>query len=444
MRASPARLLLIGAGLRGAKAYGPAALGHPDEVAFTAVIEPVEERRRRFAAAHAIPPSRQFSRLDQLPDAGVVADAVVVATPDRHHVAPAVRALTAGYHVLVEKPLAPSLAECLALAEAAERSGRTLEVCHVLRYTPFFRALHDVVASGAIGDVISVEHRENVGSWHMAHSYVRGAYGNVGRSTPMILAKCCHDLDLMVWNLAPVRRVSSAGSLVHFRAGHAPEGAADRCTDGCAAEPDCPFSALHVYLGRPEPAAPDGWHPETPFAWMPLTDHGDWDPEAGRLRETAAERLEALRTGPYGRCVYRLDNDAVDNQVVWMELEGGGTATLVMHGHSFDDQRTMRYDGTRATLRGRFGDFSGAELTLHHHRSQTVEVVPVARTRGLHGGGDVGVLRHFAAVVRGEEEPLTDVRTSLQSHVLGYAAEAARASGTVVDVASFAAGAPAR
>ncbi len=429
-------LVLVGAGLRGAKAYGAAALRHPGEARFVAVVEPNPARRLPFAEAHGIEPARAFERLDDLLAAGPLAEGAVVATPDRQHAGPAVACLEAGYHTLVEKPMAPTPQECVAMIEAAARHRRHFQVCHVLRHTAFWQTLHDVVTSGRLGDVVSVEHRENVAYWHMAHSYVRGAYGNVGRSTPMVLAKCCHDLDQLVWNLpSPVARLSSAGSLVHFRADRAPEGAAARCTDGCAAEAACQYSALHVYLGAPEEGG--RWRPETPFTWMPLTDHGDWDPAAGGLTETTDERLAALRTGPFGRCVYSLDNDAVDNQVVWMELEGGGTATLIFHGHAHDDQRTLRYDGTLATLRGRFGDFSGAELTIHHHRGGAVEEVPIPATRGLHGGGDAGVLRNFCATLRGEEAIRTDGREALESHLLGFAAEEARHSGTVVDVAAY-------
>lgn len=429
---APTDLALVGAGLRGALSYGPVALRHPDEVRFVDVVEPNDTRRRRFAQAHGLADERCFCTVDEWLAAPRRAEAVVVATPDCDHVAPATAALEAGYDVLVEKPLAPTAAECVSLVETAARAGRRLEVCHVLRYTAFFERLHQVVGED-IGEVVSFEHRENVAAWHMAHSYVRGAYANSARAAPFLLAKCCHDLDLLTWNMGETAvRVSSSGSLRHFRPEHAPPGAPARCTDGCPVEAACPFSALHVYLGG------------TPFTWMPLTDHGAWDPRTAALTETDDERREALRTGPYGRCVYACDNDACDQQVVVLEYASGATGTLVVHGHAHDDQRTLRYDGTRATVRGRFGDFSGAELTLHPHRAASLVPdavpVPVDAGPGLHGGGDVGVIRTFAASVRRGGPARTGADEALRSHLLGFAAEEARRTARVVDTATFVAG----
>jgi predicted dehydrogenase len=432
---SPVELAVVGAGLRGGLSYGPVALRHPAEVRFVDVIEPNEVRRRRFSRAHGIPPERCFARVEDWLAAPRRAEAAVVATPDIEHVTPALAALEAGYDVLVEKPLAPTAAECLALVEAAERAGRRLEVCHVLRYTAFFQRLHEVVAE-EIGEVVTFEHRENIAYWHMAHSYVRGAYADTGRAAPFLLAKCCHDLDIMTWNMeAMPTRVASAGSLVHFRPEHAPAGAPGRCTDGCPVEATCNFSAPFVYLGRPDGAG--GFDPVTPFSWMPLTDHGDWDRRTGQLTETAEERLEALRTGPFGRCVYACDNNAPDHQVVMMEFPSGATGTLVLHGHSDDDQRTLRYDGSTGTVTGRFGDYSGEELTIHRHRGGAVEPVALDSVAGLHGGGDIGLIRTFAASLRGAAGPTTGARQALRSHLLGFAAEEARRTATVVETARF-------
>jgi predicted dehydrogenase len=423
---------MVGAGLRGALCYGPVALRYPDEVRFVDVVEPNEVRRERFSRAHGIPSDRQFSSVEDWLAAGRAAEAAVVATPDRDHQAPAIAALEAGYDVLVEKPLAPTAAECVRMVDTADRVGRRLEVCHVLRYTTFFERLHEVVTT-EIGEVVNFDHRENIASWHMAHSYVRGAYGNTSRAAPFLLAKCCHDLDIIAFNMGALpRTVTSAGSLLHFVSQHAPAGAPARCTDGCPVEESCEFSALHVYLGRRSDHGT--WEPSTPFAWMPLTDHGEWG--ADGLTETPEERLEALQTGPYGRCVYACDNDALDNQVVTMEFASGATGTLTVHGHAHDDQRTLRYDGTRGTVRGKFGDFTGMELTVHRHRGGGIKEVPLDGS-GMHGGGDVGLIRTFAATLRGGVGPRTGAREALRSHLLGFAAEEARKTAAVVDVAQF-------
>ena len=435
---TPVELTMVGAGLRGGQCYGPVALRHPDELRFVEVVEPNPARRRQFAEAHGIPEDRAHPDVATWLGGARRSQAAVIATPDRQHAGPAVEALIAGYDVLLEKPMAPTPEACVELVGTAKRLGRTLQVCHVLRYTAFFRRVHEIVSSGVLGELVTVEHRENVASWHMTHSYVRGAYAATSSASPLLLAKACHDLDVLAWTLDdPCVRVSSVGSLRHFRPDHAPAGAPARCTDGCPVEPQCEFSALHVYLGDEDGASPYGWRPRTPYSWMPLTDGSTFDPTTGMLTETATDRLAELARGPYGRCVYHCDNDAVDNQVVTMELASGTTAVLVVHGHSDTDERTMRYDGARATLRGRFGDFSPSELTLHHHRSGEVEHVPVDAVPGLHGGGDVGLMRDFAACLRGDTPPRSEAADALESHLLGFAAEAARRGATVVDVTRF-------
>jgi predicted dehydrogenase len=413
---TPITVALCGAGGRGFYAYGPYALHHPDELRFVAVAEPNAERRARFAQAHGIPPERQFASWEELLAAGRIADACFNMTQDQMHLPSTLAALDAGYDVLLEKPIANRLADTVALVQAAERRGRLLQICHVLRYTPFFATLHAVLASGRLGDIVTVEHRENVAFWHMAHSFVRGNWRNTAASSPMLLAKCCHDLDILVWNMgAPVERLSSVGSLRHFRPEHAPPGATARCTDPCPAGDICPFDTRRLYLDMEL----DTW---------PVTAVTEDLSYAGRVR--------ALETGPYGRCAYKCDNDVVDHQVVTMQLAGGASVVLVMHGHAHREERTMRYDGTRATLRGRFGHGAMA-IEIHDHLTGQVEQVPIPPAGSGHGGGDAGVVRGFVRALRGLEQPLTPARESLESHLLAFAAEEARLSGQTVDMAAF-------
>jgi predicted dehydrogenase len=430
----PVEIVVVGAGGRGANAYAPYAAAHPDELRIVAVAEPDAERRARLAHAHNIPAERQFADWRELLAKPQLADGALVTTQDQMHVEPTMAALGAGYHVLLEKPIAPSVAECVALVQESERRNRTLQICHVLRYTNFFTTLKAVLESGVLGDLITVEHRENVAAYHMAHSFVRGNWRRQDQSNPMLLAKCCHDLDILVWNMArPAVRLSSIGSLMHFRAEHAPAGAPARCTDGCPAEESCPFSAIAIYLdGVPfrarlgPPAAGERPMPEAPRTWPFNVVSHDPSYEA---------RLRALQEGPYGRCVYRCDNDVVDHQVVAMEFAGGTSVTLTMHGHSNEEHRSMRYDGTRATLRGRFGLHS--EITIHNHRTGRAEEVPIAQAADSHGGGDFGLMRSFVRVLRGEEAARTTARDSLESHLLAFAAEEARLDGTVVDMTAY-------
>lgn len=408
----------IGAGERGHHTFGKWALEHPDELRFVAVVDPDPARRSRFGDPHGIAEELRFTTVDDLFARDRMAEAVVVASPDRAHFAGAAGALAAGYHVLLEKPMAATLEETEALVHLAADTDRIVQVAHVLRYTAFFRTLNDVLASERIGDLVTVEHRENVAAWHMAHSFVRGNWANAATATPMIVQKCSHDFDILAWNLdSPVARLSSLGSLFHFHPDRRPIDATDRCSDGCPVE-DCAFDARRIYLTDQV----GGWPIHV------ITD--DYSME-GRER--------ALREGPYGRCVYTAGSDVVDHQIVTMELESGASAVLVSHGHSYEEQRTMRYDGTKATLRGVFGRTQEIQIVDHHRRQ--VETVPITTSRGGHGGGDAGLVEAFIAAIQTRGEVPTSPNISLESHHLAFAAEHARVSGETVEMAAWRAGA---
>ncbi|MBC7237748.1 MAG: gfo/Idh/MocA family oxidoreductase, partial [Chloroflexi bacterium] len=314
----------------------------------------------------------------------------------------------------LEKPMATTPEACVRLVQAAERAGRVLQICHVLRYTLFWRTLHDIIRSGRLGRIITVEHRENVAYWHMAHSFVRGNWGNSAASAPMILAKCCHDMDILYWNLgSPVQRLSAIGELIHFKAENAPPSAPARCTDGCPAQDECPYYAPRLYLRE---------------------DTG-WPVNVISLDLSMEGRLRALHEGPYGRCVYHCDNDVTDHHLVQMLLEDGTTVAFAMHGHSHNNVRTMRYDGTRATLRASEATY---EITVYDHLTGSEETIHPGASVGGHGGGDAGVMNAFVRLLRGEiREPLTDARASLESHLMAFAAEQARVSGKVVSMADY-------
>ena len=250
------------------------------------------------------------------------------------HVEPAEAFAAAGHHILLEKPMAPDEAGCRRIVAAVEKAGVMLAVGHVMRYTPYTCAVRQVVGSGQLGDIMSVEHLEPVGFWHQAHSYVRGNWRRAGLAASMLLAKSCHDLDWLACILgrAPLR-VASFGSLTHFTAGNRPAGAADRCVT-CAVEADCPYSAPRLYRG--------------------LLERGEhrWPLSAVIEDFTAAALEEALRDGPYGRCVYACDNDVVDHQVVALEFPGAATATFTMTAFTRAAGRATRLFGTRGELTG--------------------------------------------------------------------------------------------
>ena len=403
--------VMVGAGQRGYFTFGAYAVANPDHLRFAAVVDPDPQRRARFRSAH--PAAVEFASVADWLTAGKVADTAIVASPDRHHHEAATGALRLGYDVLLEKPMAATLEQSIDLVRAAHDTGQTLAVAHVLRYTPFFRRLHEVVSSGRLGEIVTVEHRENVWAFHMAHSFVRGNWAVAADSTPMIVQKCCHDFDILNWNLdSPVSALSSIGSLFHFRPESKPAGATDRCTDGCPVE-GCPYDA-RKYL-NPQ------W---TSWPVHVLTDD---------LSEQG--RMNALRQGPWGRCVYTAGSDVVDHQVVTMELESGASVVLVMHGHSAEESRTMRYDGTRATLRAKFGRESSIEVT--DHATGVTESIPIDAAVGGHGGGDGGVIEAFLTDLGEGRTPLTSAGDSVESHVLAFAAEEARLSGKRIDMAAY-------
>jgi len=300
--------------------------------------------------------------------------------------------------------------ECGEILELATREERIVAVCHVLRYTPYFRQLRHVISSGLIGDVVSMQHLEPVEHIHMSHSFVRGNWRNSRESNPMILSKSCHDLDILRWLVAkPCRRLSSFGSLNLFREARAPEGAPARCTDGCPAEENCPFSALKIYLRR-----------KTYLGHLRIEDRSD------------RSILEALKIGPYGRCVFRCDNDVVDHQVTNLEFEEGVTVAFSMEG-------LTSYAGRRTRVMGTKGDIVGDETILDVHlfnerRRERWDVRKHAQVASGHGGGDDGLVRDFVqAVSRRDPALLTStLAASMESHLMGFMAEESRLAGGAV------------
>lgn len=410
-------LALLGAGNRGANAYGQYVLRHPDEFRFVAVAEPRPDVRESFTAIHGIPPENAYDSWEELLARPRLADALIVATPDRLHYAPAMAALAQGYDILLEKPISPEPDECILLAEEAERRHKLLLVCHVLRYTPFFSTIKDFIDQGRIGRVVSIQHNENVGYWHMAHSYVRGNWRQSAESNPMILAKSCHDMDILLWLAgADCTRLSSFGTLSFFKPENAPLGAARRCLDGCSAEAGCPFSARRIYLG----------------------DNTGWPASVISFDTSLEARTRALMEGPYGRCVFACDNDVVDHQVVAMEFANGVTAAFTMCGLTHDISRTIKIMGTAGEIRGHM---ERNEIALYGFLDDRVMVVRPQRPGSSgHAGGDDGLMRGFRTALRSgrPEAGLTSIRASLQSHLMAFAAEYGRINGSVVELKDFA------
>ena len=407
---------VVGAGDRGTT-YARWVAANPDQARVVAVAEPREHQRNALAAEHDIPPEHVFGSWQELAAAPRLADAAIVATRDDEHVAPAISLAGKGYHLLVEKPLAPTEDECRTLVEAVTGAGVLFAVCHVLRYRPYTTLLKRVLDEGRIGEVQSVQHLEPVGWWHYAHSFVRGNWRRTDEASFMLLAKSCHDIDWLRHIVGrPIERVSSFGSRGHFRPEHKPAGAAARCLD-CAVEPECAFSGPRLYLNMVR-AGFTGW------------------PVSVLVDEVTEDSVEqALRTGPYGRCVYECDNDVVDHQVVAMEFAGGVTATFQMTAFTAHMDRRTQIFGTRGTIDG-----DGERLSVYDFLSgQTEELTAASLGADAgtgHGGGDAGLMEAFTtAVASGDARSiLSGPAESLETHLAVFAAERSRLRGSVESV----------
>lgn len=406
--------VIIGAGQRGT-VYGRWIAAHPDEARVVAIAEPDPVARGRLAAECGVPDSGLYESWADLIAARPDADSAIIATQDQDHVGPALAALDAGYDVLLEKPMALTPADCTTIAEAATASGRLFAVCHVLRYTRYTQLVRGLLEQGAIGEPVNIQHLEPVGWFHFAHSFVRGNWRNEASSSPFLLAKCTHDLDWMAHVMGTtVARVASFGSLRHFTPANAPEGATDRCVT-CPHQTTCAYSATDIYLDRPV-GRPGGW----PGIVLAPTPEGVPD---------------AVATGPYGRCVYACDNDAVDHQVIALEFADGTTGTVTVTAFTPLADRMTRIAGTRGYLEGngdevRVYDFAAREWATHATPS------PDGGTGDGHGGGDGGLLEAWTAAVAASDPSLVgaDVDATLAAHLAVFAAEESRRSGRLVGV----------
>ena len=411
------RLAIVGAGSRGAN-YARLAVESGAAV-IVAVADPDLEHRTRFAADHGLDESAVFVDWEDLAALPRCADAVVIATPDRLHAAPAVAFAEAGYHLLLEKPLAPTEADSLRIVEAAEANDVTLMVCHVMRYSEYSRSLKAVLDSGRIGTIVSVEHLEPIGWWHFAHSYVRGNWAREADSSSMLMAKSSHDLDWLSFIVGqPVARVSSFGSLSHFTPANKPAVAADRCLD-CPLINSCAYSAPTIY---------------DRFLGDPVGER--WPLSVVTNTVTADGLAEALREGPYGECVYNGQNDVVDHQVVNLEFADGATASFTAVAFAELDFRKTRIFGTRGSIDG-----DGRSFEVHDFVTNTRETITAGAAGGAsaadgHGGADNELLTTFLEAIRTGDRGLvmSGARASLRSHQLVWAAELARKSGTVVSI----------
>ncbi len=407
--------VVIGAGQRGMNAYAPYALRNPHEFNIVAVAEPNEKLRDMFAQKYSLSKDMCFRSWEELFQRPQIADAAIICTQDNMHYEPAMWAMRNGYHVLLEKPMSTSPKECIQLKDCAMKYKRILCICHVLRYTTFFSHIKKILDEGRIGRLILIQHNENIGYWHFAHSYVRGNWRNSEESSPIILAKCCHDMDIMLWLAgSDCKRISSFGTLTYFVKENKPKGAPERCLDGCPVKDECPYYAPNLYL----------------------TENTGW-PTSVISTDTSIEmRVKALLEGPYGRCVFSCDNNVVDHQVVNLEFSNEVMAAFSMCAFTNKLGRTIKLMGTRGEIRG---NFEKKEIEVSDFLSGTTEVVYLKNIMSGHGSGDYGILSNFIQMVRDENfiESAKSLDIALQSHIMAFAAEKSRITGQIVDMKDY-------
>ena len=423
--------VIVGAGHRGL-CYANYALKHPEEFKIVGVADPNAFRREQAARIHDIPPENCFSTAEELAARPRLADAVINGTMDREHVPTSIPLLRAGYHILLEKAIAPTEGAVRELQAVARETGRTVMICHVLRYAPFYLEVKKRVLAGEIGRLMSIVTEENVSYHHMAVGFVRGKWNREEVGT-MLMTKCCHDLDLITWFMSgtlPTDRdarsggtpksVSSVGGLIYFRPENAPPGSGTRCLLDCAIEETCPYSAKKHYVEQ------GLW---SFYAWEAIED-------SDMSLET---KLKSLREdNPLGRCVWHCDNDVVDHQAVNIEFSDGCTAVHNMVGGVSKPCRTIHLLGTEGEIQGVMDE--GAFVIRHadaragHEYSE--ETIDVRVSGDGHGGGDLRLAEDFVRTIQGESPSIscTSLEDSIYGHLIGFGADRSRREGRVIEI----------
>jgi Oxidoreductase family, NAD-binding Rossmann fold/Oxidoreductase family, C-terminal alpha/beta domain len=407
--AKPVTAITLGAGSRG-NVYGNFAVQYPDQLDIIGVAEPIPIRNERYTKKHNIPDANRFKTWEDVFKRPKFADAVIISTPDRLHYGPCMEALKMGYDVLLEKPISPSEKECRDILALAKKNDRIVAVCHVLRYAPYFIKLKELMHNGSIGEVISIQHLEPIMHVHMSHSYVRGNWHNSNETTPIILAKSCHDLDILKWMLEKhCKSISAFGDLKWFKKENAPAGSTERCTDGCKIEAECPYSALRIYYRN--------------RSWL---HHFDLPEEKDKQGDAI---MNYLKTTNYGKCAYRMDNDQPDHYTTNILFEDNITAAFSME--AFTSQ-----EGRRTRVMGSMGEIVGDMTTFTHTDFRTGKSTEWKQDSDTHGGGDWRLAADWVQAVSQHNAALltSTIDASIESHVMGFAAEKSRKEKMIVNI----------
>lgn len=414
--------IVIGAGSRG-RCYSDEMAKLPEKFEIVGVAEPVNAKRDYMKEKFNIPEENCFTDWKDILEREKFADFAIIATLDRMHLEPALKAISLKYNLLLEKPVCPEAEECVAIERAAKENGVKVVVCHVLRYTPIFRKIKEIIDSGKLGNIVSINHEECVGNTHQSHSFVRGNWGNSDESSAMLLQKSCHDLDILQWLIGKkCKKIQSFGTLSCFTEKNAPEGSTERCTDGCPHVDTCPYNTYELYLRND-------------------TDFAEWfrSVVAQCPNPTDEQVMEGLKTSQYGKCVYKCNNNVVDHQTVNMLFEDDITVTFSMNCFN-KGGRFMHIFGTKGEMRAAMDGESPMEIFDFETRETTqVDLVGKDGIAGGHGGGDTGIVNALYDYLTDsiEASEVSEIGISCQNHMLVFAAEKSRATNTVVDVEEF-------
>lgn len=410
------KVIVIGCGDRGMR-YTNLMKELPDKYEVTAIAEPIENRRDFVRQYHSIPEKMCFTDWKPLFKLGKIADLCLICTMDRDHFAPAMKAIELGYDIMLEKPIAPTQKECTALTKAALDKGVKVIICTVLRYSDVFVALKNIIDSGKVGRVMSVNHEECVGLIHQSHSFVRGNWGNEAQSSNMLLQKSCHDIDILQWLVGKkCKKVQSFGTLSYFKKENAPEGAPEYCYEGCPNGETCPFNAVKLYYDDKE----NGWFRGAATKYVYHTDELVW---------------EAITKTQYGKCVFRCNNDVVDHQTVNMLFEDDITVTFSMNAFN-EGGRHIHIMGTEGEIRAALD--SASPIRIYSHSTKAFEEFDITGVNGItggHGGGDGGIVRTVYEYLTGDYKgkSVPEIWESYYNHSIVFAAERSRTESIVVD-----------
>lgn len=428
MENKPITAIIVGAGHR-SFVYSELAKTNPEMLKIVGVADPNPIRRKKAMDYFGFKEDMCFENAKELAKKGKLADTVINGTMDEQHLETAVPLLDAGYDMLLEKPFAPNEEEMRQIVNCAKKNNSKVMICHVLRYTPFYYAIKERIANGEIGDIINIQTTEHVSYHHLSTSYIRGKWANSDKChTSMLLAKCCHDLDIIMWMMSETKpkQISSFGGKFQFKPENAPKEAGTICMKDCPLVDTCVYSTKRLYIDHPD-------------RWAFYV----WDALEGKKNVTIEDKIALMKSdSPYARCIYKCDNNVVDHQSVLINFESGATGTHNMVGGSAEPRREIHIIGTKGEI---FGNFEESKFTVlkidpspdAHNEECDVEEVDLRVTGdmvgayGGHGGGDERLAADFVKFIRGEKPSLacTSIFDSVAGHLSVYLADKSRENG---------------